>query len=199
RPYDEVVSTPTRRFHPGPHQRGAWYWVITVLSFGLLAAVPFIHAAWAVRTRKLQRMAVGLGVVNFVVLMIYSLDEEVSSAGLSAIASLSHLALAVAAVVMLNPVRRKVYRLDEAGYGGYQPYHPAVSAQQQAVAAVEYGRHLRQEARKILHRDPMMARELRIGRPDLPRTYDDGGLVDLNTAPGEGVATRGAIRPGLRV
>ncbi len=26
----------------------------------------------------------------------------------------------------------------------------------------------------------MLARELRIGRPDLPREYDDGGLVDLN-------------------
>lgn len=28
-----------------------------------------------------------------------------------------------------------------------------------------------------------MAWELRIGRPDLARTYDDGGLVDLNNAP----------------
>src|SRR5699024_12247270 len=106
RPYDEVVSTPTRRFHPGPHQRGAWYWVITGLSFGLLAAVPFIHAAWAVRTRKLQRMAVGLGVVNFVVLMTYSLDEEVYSAGRSAMASLYHLRLAVAAVVILTRAPR---------------------------------------------------------------------------------------------
>ena len=33
-----------------------------------------------------------------------------------------------------------------------------------------------------------MARELRIGRPDLPRTYDDGGLVDLNSAPAEAIA-----------
>ncbi len=33
-----------------------------------------------------------------------------------------------------------------------------------------------------------MARELRIGRPDLPRYYDDGGLVDLNSAPAEAIA-----------
>jgi DNA uptake protein ComE-like DNA-binding protein len=33
-----------------------------------------------------------------------------------------------------------------------------------------------------------MARELRIGRPDLPRTYDDGGLVDLNSAPPQVIA-----------
>lgn len=35
-----------------------------------------------------------------------------------------------------------------------------------------------------------MARELRIGRPDLPHDYDDGGLVDLNNAP---VATIAAV------
>jgi hypothetical protein len=35
-----------------------------------------------------------------------------------------------------------------------------------------------------------MARELRIGRPDLPdRTYDDGGLVDLNHVGVEVIAT----------
>jgi DNA uptake protein ComE-like DNA-binding protein len=33
-----------------------------------------------------------------------------------------------------------------------------------------------------------MARELRIGRPDLARTYDDGGLVDLNSAPPQVIA-----------
>ena len=30
--------------------------------------------------------------------------------------------------------------------------------------------------------DPALARSLGIGRPDLARGYDDGGLVDLNTA-----------------
>jgi hypothetical protein len=30
---------------------------------------------------------------------------------------------------------------------------------------------------------PVLARELRIGRPDVPRQFDDGGLVDLNHAP----------------
>jgi hypothetical protein len=37
-------------------------------------------------------------------------------------------------------------------------------------------------------RDPLLARELKIGRPDLPRTYDDGGLVDLNSAPATAIA-----------
>jgi hypothetical protein len=32
-------------------------------------------------------------------------------------------------------------------------------------------------------RDVELARELGIGRPDLPRQMDDGGLIDLNHVP----------------
>jgi hypothetical protein len=41
----------------------------------------------------------------------------------------------------------------------------------------------REQARQLVYLHPAIARELRIGRPDLPRTFDDGGLVDINTAP----------------
>jgi hypothetical protein len=41
----------------------------------------------------------------------------------------------------------------------------------------------REEARAIATRDVALARELRIGRPDLPRQFDDGGLVDVNHVP----------------
>lgn len=51
-----------------------------------------------------------------------------------------------------------------------------------AVAAVTGRKELRAAAREAA-RDPVMAWELRIGRPDLPRRYDDGGLVDVNHAP----------------
>jgi hypothetical protein len=41
-------------------------------------------------------------------------------------------------------------------------------------------------ARKIVTEDPGLARELRIGRPDLlPRPFDDGGLIDVNHVPPE--------------
>src|SRR5690606_39982870 len=44
----------------------------------------------------------------------------------------------------------------------------------------------------------MLAKRLAIGRPDLPRQFDDGGLIDLNHAP-EHVLTSlpgvSAIRP----
>lgn len=52
-----------------------------------------------------------------------------------------------------------------------------------AVGEALARRQLRQEARRILERDPALARELCIGRPDLPRSFDDGGLVDVNHVP----------------
>jgi hypothetical protein len=59
----------------------------------------------------------------------------------------------------------------------------------QAVAMAQHRRELRQQARELAERDPVLARELRIGRPDLPRQYDDGGLVDVNHAPVHVIAT----------
>ncbi|HEY0471309.1 MAG TPA: BTAD domain-containing putative transcriptional regulator [Kribbella sp.] len=43
----------------------------------------------------------------------------------------------------------------------------------------------RQQARRIAADHPRIARELGIGRPDLPNSFDDGGLVDINDAPVE--------------
>jgi DNA uptake protein ComE-like DNA-binding protein len=54
---------------------------------------------------------------------------------------------------------------------------------QHAVEVAKYRRMLRDEARRLLAEDPALAHELRIGRPDLPRAYDDGGLIDVNHAP----------------
>lgn len=49
----------------------------------------------------------------------------------------------------------------------------------QALAA----RSRRAYAREILARDPALATELGIGRPDLGQGFEDGGLVDVNGAP----------------
>ncbi len=41
----------------------------------------------------------------------------------------------------------------------------------------------RRKALAIVRDDPDLATELRIGRPDLPRSFHDGGLVDVNHVP----------------
>ncbi|MEU1684586.1 BTAD domain-containing putative transcriptional regulator [Micromonospora sp. NPDC005707] len=47
----------------------------------------------------------------------------------------------------------------------------------------EQRRLRREQARYLLHHYPAARAELRIGRPDLLRSYDDGGLVDVNAVP----------------
>jgi hypothetical protein len=61
------------------------------------------------------------------------------------------------------------------------PVDPAVLVAQQRLAR-------RNEARTLLTGNPALAAELRIGRPDLRRQYDEGGLVDINHVPAEMIA-----------
>jgi hypothetical protein len=62
---------------------------------------------------------------------------------------------------------------------------PGVARNFQAIENIGLRRKLRDRARQIVSQNPELARELMIGRPDLPRTYDDGGLIDANYAPVE--------------
>lgn len=55
----------------------------------------------------------------------------------------------------------------------------------------------RERARQILAYHPQMARELGIGRPDLFRWYDDGGLVDVNHVPEALLAGLPGMDPAL--
>jgi Helix-hairpin-helix motif len=66
-----------------------------------------------------------------------------------------------------------------------------------ALALAQQRLTLRAKAREIVRDDPALAVELRIGRPDLPRQFNDGGLVDMNHAPGPVIATVPGITPDL--
>jgi DNA uptake protein ComE-like DNA-binding protein len=65
-----------------------------------------------------------------------------------------------------------------------------------AIAMATQRRELRSAARDTA-RDPAMAWELRIGRPDLQRAFDDGGLVDVNHAPPSALASLPGMTPEL--
>ncbi|MFC0437130.1 BTAD domain-containing putative transcriptional regulator [Kutzneria buriramensis] len=68
-----------------------------------------------------------------------------------------------------------------------------------AVREAVANRSRRAEARRLLATDPGLARELRIGRPDLPRRYDDGGLVDVNSVPEDVLSSLGGFTPDQAV
>jgi hypothetical protein len=74
---------------------------------------------------------------------------------------------------------------------------PRANTNAQAVAAATMRRELRRRARELVAADPGLARELRIGRLDLPRQYDDGGLIDVNHVPPPSLTALSGVTPEI--
>ena len=163
----------------GGYTRGQRWWPwIPVFGLGLLGWLPAYQAYLRNRDPQLRTQALLLGGGALVCGMLLAIDsvltdrgsEETTAAG--ALGALVAVVLCAVGVVTAYRVRPIVFAA------------PVVATVQPAVAAALAARHLRHSARELAMRDPALARELRIGRPDLPRTHPDGGLVDLNTVPG---------------
>jgi hypothetical protein len=177
----------TNPSHPpaGDQPTGRWYFVITWVSAGLLAAVPFFHAAAHLDRPELRKAGTGYAIaslVGFVMMAAAPTDEAGDPTGwLSNMAVILLLVVMIAATLQQIGLRREVYP---------PPGRPRpLDRNRDAVSAIQAARAKRADARRLAEQDPLMARELRIGRPDLARGYDDGGLVDLNAAPVEVLAT----------
>ncbi|MFD4643256.1 hypothetical protein ACFWN2_38535 [Lentzea sp. NPDC058436] len=164
---------------------GIWYFIVVIASAGLFAAVPFAHAAHRLRKRSLWQWTALYAIASIALVLLMPSSQGQPAASTtdlrSSIGGLAVIVLIVAACIQLSGIRREVYGLP-------QPVRPPVQPQQPwaadpAVTTALMWRARREEARGIVARDPALARDLRIGRPDLPRQYDDGGLVDINTAP----------------
>jgi hypothetical protein len=163
----------------GPLQwfaRGGWYPFMIVMSLGMLSFVPFVHAALRLR-RALAWLWAGLYSAAVITLLMTAQHAEVGgwAIGLMIIASVHSLVL-----------RRQVW--PSAGDLGPAATGPAGRSTDPAVDAVLAARARREESRRLAATDPLMAHELHIGRPDLSHSYDDGGLVDLNSAPAPVIA-----------
>ena len=95
------------------------------------------------------------------------------------------LVVLIAGCIQLRPLRREVYDTSEQVLAERDP----------AIARALAARAKREEARGILAKDPALARDLGIGRPDLHKGSDDGGLVDLNAADAATIARVCEIPP----
>jgi DNA uptake protein ComE-like DNA-binding protein len=170
------------------HEQGVLGRVVDVVAaLGVGVVVPFLHAATRLKTAKARKLALifgGLDALMYVLLAITPQDSQghTSSGPISTVGGLLALGTIIVGCIMLAPLRRMVYEGAPVDAEDRQPNaDPAIKA---ALAA----RARRDEARKLAANDPLLARELHIGRPDLTRTYDDGGLVDLNSAPAKVIA-----------
>ncbi len=172
---------PSARRRRGPlgwFIRGGWYIFVVVLSLGMLSFVPFVHAA--IRTRK-PLTTLWAALYTAAVIALFATPDKVNIGGL--IIGLMIIA-ALHSILLRQQVWPPTAEAHPTPAGRISTGMPA----DPAIASVLAARARRDEARRLAGADPQMARELRIGRPDLPRAYDDGGLVDLNSAPANAIA-----------
>ncbi|WP_285706011.1 helix-hairpin-helix domain-containing protein [Microtetraspora sp. NBRC 16547] len=174
---------------PVPHPPGGRTFLSVLWSLvplgtaGFLTPVSFLYAALKLRT-QIAWAALTLYLVGAVTMVATS--GPTGPLG-DALFAASMLLNTVGGTVHAFTIRRRVFpRPDPVAYGN-----------DQAIQFAQHRRELRQEARELAEQDPGLAMELRIGRPDLPRRYDDGGLVDMNHAPGPVIATLPGMTPEL--
>ncbi len=185
------ARAPSAKTSGGNFRAGGWYFVLAIASGGILAAVPFWHAASRLARRDVRTLALTYTAAGVYLLILFAAmppqqaDGTSGNPTLSTIGGLSALFVIVMACIQLRPLRRAVY-----GGEGVVPVHA-----DPVVARALGARARRQETRQLIAREPGLQRELGIGRPDLRRGYDDGGLIDVNTAQADVIARVADIAP----
>ncbi|MDX6258716.1 MAG: family transcriptional regulator, regulator of embCAB operon [Kribbellaceae bacterium] len=174
-------------------------WKVVLLKF-LGAAVPVVTVGlggWlmtglvAIKRRSafLGLSAVGyLAVTAFYIFYVLASDEPELTNG-QVVATMVYLLANVlcafqAAVVIGSPL----YRKPKQNPYFLQPQQPPRVGHPQAFGLAPDPLR-RSQARQLAAEQPALARSLGIGRPDLGRQYDDGGLIDLNDAPADLIDT----------
>ena len=169
-------------------------WALTpLLTLGWGAGFSFTYAAVRLRSRAMGIAAaayISLGAISFLLVNASRSDSDWQGGTGTALA----LALMAVGTAHAFAFRRNLidptsqFRRSVAGLAGDQAV---------AIASAKTQLRRRNEAREILAADPVLAHQLRIGRPDLPRRFDDGGLVDVNHAAARALATVPGIDPDL--
>lgn len=145
----------------------SWIWaILPLVTLGFVTPVTFLWAAQRVRSR--HYIVATLVYTVLVVLGFVVPDEDVSFVFLT----VAWLGGTVHALAVRSSVFRAQSPTEE-------------TTMDTAVDAARDRRELRRKAREIATDDPGLARELGIGRPDVPRDFDDGGLIDINSVPAE--------------
>jgi len=166
-----------------PERRYWWWPVLPVVTLGFLAWVPFAQAGVRFRHRGWLAAAVAYVAAEILALaLLQGYSQGVRAPRTSVGGSLLFAVMLVGAghaLVVRGAALRRL-ALEEA------------PEMRRAARRVE----LRKRARELAREDPGQARELGVGRPDLPGSFD-GGLVDLNHAPAAAIARLTGIEAGV--
>ncbi|MFP3987094.1 helix-hairpin-helix domain-containing protein [Streptomyces sp. E11-3] len=201
----DSADLPARKMSP---EGSVWWALIPLLTLGMGTAFVLGWAAYRLRSRGLAIIA---GVAFVAMLVALPLSGAPGDSAGSAVSGALIIALAsggLAATFLIRPRlvdRDHVEAATRQGWGPQSrpaPSRPAWAPRpgpglDPAIGEALSRRQRRIEARRLLAEDPALARELRIGRPDLPRRYDDGGLVDVNHVPAAILASLPGFTPEL--
>ncbi len=181
-------SQPSMRSAPVPGGRGrgsqlAWA-LVPLLTLGMLAFVPFVRLALA-RRRPVDWVVCGSYLAADIGTLVLVSVTKSDSTGATLAGGFALLLAGLGTVHTLVAFR-------PAG-GGLAA--PPADPNRLAVENAEKRMRRRQQARKLIKDNPVLAGELKIGRPDLRRSYDDGGLVDVNHVPATVLASQLGLAP----
>jgi hypothetical protein len=173
------MATSARRPGTAVQIGSLWYLAVPVLTLGLLTFLPFLHAAIRLRRRWVWLLTFVFAVVAGGAFSVSGRPDGTTSGAVDAVFVVSVLGSMVVGTTVLTRLRREVYHLGVPE----EPRTEDTPAIDPNVRQILAARAKRAQARDLASADPLMARELHIGRPDLPGAYDDGGLVDIASAP----------------
>ncbi|MFI0405400.1 ComEA family DNA-binding protein [Actinomadura sp. 3N508] len=153
------------------------------ITLGYGTPFSFLYAAIRRGSWNLGATAAGYGAGTAGVITLLQLDNVI----LTVLGTFIAILLWISGTAHAFAVRSSVFPREV----------PRNRLNEHAIEFAKYRRSLREQARALAAEDPALARELRIGRPDVPRTYDDGGLVDVNHVPAEILAALPGMTPEL--
>jgi DNA uptake protein ComE-like DNA-binding protein len=171
-------------------RRFPWWFLIPLFTFGAASGPMVIYGGARLRSRA--HIAAGLlYCALFIVFFVAVQFTEPGKAGLAdVIAAPAWLITWLAGTVHTAIVQRAV------PVKGQEVPRQRARHEDPVLAAAQYRISKRAEARALLASDPVLAGELLIGRPDLHRQYDDGGLVDVNNVPAAMLASELRLETG---
>jgi DNA uptake protein ComE-like DNA-binding protein len=149
--------------------------LIPFVSGGIFAFVPFLYLALVRRQRR--DWLICAGYMAAVIITGVAFAALPDKPGQNFAGALAVLLVGVGTVHSLVALRPGAMARDRAWQ---QVEQQAEASQHLALQTARNRIHQRAEVRKLVADNPVLARELLVGRPDLPRTFDDGGLVDVN-------------------
>src|SRR5215212_130496 len=151
----------------------SWWVFLTLIPLGLGTWAAFLYAGLR-KSKRIWLIDAAIYLVLLVVAWAYIATHHGERGGLHSLSSLLLFALWIGGFAHALAIRPRVIGLPQ-------------SRGEEAATAARERLESRRAGRAVAHTDPELARELGIGRPDLPDA-DDRGLVDLNNAGAAAIA-----------